>query len=153
MKTKKSMMTQEGLNELIKELEYRKTEKHEELKDMREKMREAGDISENEGLEIAIEESLANEKRISELEKIIENAEVVKSDGKSTVVDIGSTVKVESTSEQTFKIVGENEANPLEGKISHESPLGKALLKKSKGDTAKLETPQGEVEYKILDVS
>lgn len=112
-----------------------------------------GDLSENEEYSAARNEQKIAETRILEIEDILKNAKIIraKSGGK---IGVGSTVKVKvNGKEQEFTIVGPVEANPLEGKISNESPIGKALLGLAAGETAELETPKGKNKYQIVAVA
>ena len=114
--------------------------------------RSFGDLSENEEYSSARHDQKTVENRILEIEDILKNAKLIraKSGGK---VGIGSTIKVKvGGKEQEFTIVGPVEANPLEGKISHESPIGKALLGHKDGETAELVTPKGKTKYQIIAV-
>ena len=118
--------------------------------------REQGDLSENAEYDAAKDEQRDIEARIEELEKILKNAEVfVEEEADLDKVSIGCQVKIldcEFDEELTYKIVGSTEANSLKGKISNESPVGKALLGKKVGDTVTVTTPAGEFEYKILSI-
>lgn len=112
-----------------------------------------GDLSENAEYSAARDEQKTIENRILEIEDILKNAKIIraKSGGK---VNIGSTVKVKTgDKELEYTVVGPVEANPLEGKVSYESPLGKALMGKSEGETAELTTPKGKTEYQIVAVA
>lgn len=148
----KELLTQQGLDELKKELDFRSTTKREELKNTLEDMRSKGDLSENEGYSLTIEESELNEARIVELEEIISKAKVITKCEVGTVC-VGSkvTVKIDSQS-KVFELVGEDQANPLENKISYKSPIGTALMDKKVGDKAKIETPAGVTQYEIIAV-
>ena len=118
--------------------------------------REQGDLSENAEYDAAKDEQRDIEARIEELEKILKNAEVVVEDEvDSDKINIGCTVTVydeEFEEEMEFKIVGSTEANSLQGKISNESPVGKALLGREAGDEVVVETQAGEITYKVLKI-
>ena len=118
--------------------------------------REQGDLSENAEYDAAKDEQRDIEARIEELEKILKNAEVVvEEEADLDKVSIGCSVKIldcEFDEELEYKIVGSTEANSLKGKISNESPVGKALLGKQVGDTVTVETPAGEFSYKVLSI-
>ncbi|MBD3329026.1 transcription elongation factor GreA [Candidatus Dojkabacteria bacterium] len=146
-------ITQDGLKALQDELVQRKEVKREELKATLEEMREAGDLSENEGYHLAIEENQANETRINELETLIKEAKVVTS-CKQNVVCVGSevTVKCDDKKEYTYKIVGQEEADPMENKVSYESPIGKALIDKKKGAKVVFDIPAGKKKCKITKI-
>ena len=155
-KIKKVQLTREGLEELKAELSELKTIKLPLIIDRVAKARAHGDLSENAEYSSAKEDQSFVETRISEIEDVLERAEVVTQTKSQTIVGIGSTVKVQQKGKKkkkTFNIVGEFESDPAAGKISSASPLGLALMGKKKGDSAKFQAPGGEVEYKILDIS
>ena len=149
---KKNILTYEGLKKLEDELEDLKVVKRKEVSQKIKEAREQGDLSENAEYDAAKDEQT----RIEELEKILKNAEVfVEEEADLDKVSIGCQVKIldcEFDEELTYKIVGSTEANSLKGKISNESPVGKALLGKKVGDTVTVTTPAGEFEYKILSI-
>lgn len=148
----KHTITKSGLELLKKELEE-KLQKRDSLKNAIEEMRDRGDLSENDGYSLALDDNESNERRIAELESLIEKAKIVKeTDDKS--VSVGNKVEVESNGQKSsFTIVGESEADPLANKISIGSPLGSALKGKKVGDSIKVELPRGAVEYKIISLS
>lgn len=117
--------------------------------------KQLGDLSENAEYHSARDEMAWAKSRIQEIQVILQTAEIIdEKSGSSGVVSIGSTIEVEKAGKQkTYQIVGAQEAAPLEGKISNESPMGSAFLGKSKGDTASVETPAGTLEFTILSVS
>lgn len=147
--------SQEGLSKLKAELETLKTKKRKEIADRLEYAKSLGDLSENSEYQEAKESQILNEAKIAELEDMLRRAVVVKHAPALGKVDIGSKVLVEDFAGKVaeFTIVGAQEAAPLENKISHESPLGKALLGHKKFDEVIAQAPKGEVKYKILDVS
>jgi transcription elongation factor GreA len=146
------VVTKEGLVQLQEELAFRSGPKRMELRQSMDAMKAAGDISENEGLELTIEETHLNDARVAELEKILEVA-VVK-DAVVGEVHLGSEVTLEGEDKKTYRIVGEEEANPLEGKISYLSPLGEKLMKKKSGATVTFQKPNGtESTYKITKIA
>ena len=153
---KKNILTYEGLKKLEDELEDLKVVKRKEVSQKIKEAREQGDLSENAEYDAAKDEQRDIEARIEELEKILKNAEVfVEEEADLDKVSIGCQVKIldcEFDEELTYKIVGSTEANSLKGKISNESPVGKALLGKKVGDTVTVTTPAGEFEYKILSI-
>jgi transcription elongation factor GreA len=153
-KEKKYIFTKEGFDNLMKELEYRKNVLRDKLRDTVADMRQKGDLSENDGYTMAVEENQANETEIATIEDKIKNAEIVKTkkDGK---IGIGETVILEDSDgkTQTYKIVGEDEANPMEGKISFKSPIGKAIVGKKKGRKISIESPAGKKEWTIKEVN
>ncbi|MBE5848407.1 MAG: transcription elongation factor GreA [Lachnospiraceae bacterium] len=153
---KKNILTYEGLRKYEEELENLKVNRRQEVAQKIKEARAQGDLSENAEYDAAKDEQRDIEARIEELEKILKNAEVVDEDevdlGK---INIGCRVKildVEMKEEMEFKIVGSTEANSLKGKISNESPVGKALIGKKVGDTVKVETQVGELKYKVLEI-
>lgn len=157
MAEKKNLMTYEGLKKLEDELQDLKVVKRKEVAQKIKEAREQGDLSENAEYDAAKDEQRDIEARIEEIEKILKNAEVADDDtDKTGAINLGCIVKVldcEYDEELEFKLVGSTEAKSLEGKISNESPLGKALIGKKEGDMAVVETPSGEMEYRILSVT
>lgn len=151
---KKYLLTQEGLAKLNEELKHLVNEKR---KEVIERIREAaahGDLSENADYAQAREEQSFIEGRIQEIEDMIKNAEIITASTQHNSVTIGSTIKVKiNGDEKTYTIVGSNEANPLEGKISNESTVGKALLGKKIGDRVNVATPAGEKEYEVTGIN
>lgn len=153
---KKNILTYEGLKKLEDELENLKVVRRKEASQKIKEAREQGDLSENAEYDAAKDEQRDIEARIEELEKILKNAEVVvEEEADLDKVSIGCSVKIldcEFDEELEYKIVGSTEANSLKGKISNESPVGKALLGKQVGDTVTVETPAGEFSYKVLSI-
>ena len=153
---KKNILTYEGLKKLEDELENLKVVRRKEVSQKFKEAREQGDLSENAEYDAAKDEQRDIEARIEELEKILKNAEVVvEEEADLDKVSIGCSVKIldcEFDEELEYKIVGSTEANSLKGKISNESPVGKALLGKQVGDTVTVETPAGEFSYKVLSI-
>ena len=156
MEAKKNILTYEGLKKYEDELENLKVVKRQEVAQKIKEARAQGDLSENAEYDAAKDEQRDIEARIDELEKILKNAEVIVEDEVDLdKINIGCQVKIldiEMNQELDYKIVGSTEANSLEGKISNESPVGKALLGKKVGDTVTVETQAGELEYKILSI-
>ncbi len=145
-------LTKEGLEKLNKELEYLKNIKRKEVAEKLKQAISEGDLKENAGYDAAKDEQGFVEGRIKELEKIIGQAEMIEKK-ESNKVQIGSFVSLSSNDgEEKFQIVGPEEADILENKISFKSPLGKALLRKKKGDTVKINAPSGKKEYKITEI-
>ncbi len=153
----KRLMTTEGLEALQNELTDLKVVKRKEIAQKIKEAREQGDLSENAEYDAAKDEQRDIEARIEEIEAILKNSEVILEDEiDKDKINLGSTVKlfdVEFDEEVTYKIVGSTEANSLKGKISNESPLGKALINRKAGEAITIETPAGEAEYKILEVT
>lgn len=156
MEEKKNLLTYAGLKKLEEELHDLKVVKRKEVAGKIKEAREQGDLSENAEYDAAKDEQRDIEARIEELEKILKNAEVVvEEEADLDKVSIGCSVKIldcEFDEELEYKIVGSTEANSLKGKISNESPVGKALLGKQVGDTVTVETPAGEFSYKVLSI-
>lgn len=156
MEEKKNLMTYAGLKKLEDELHDLKVFRRKEVADKIKEAREQGDLSENAEYDAAKDEQRDIEARIEEIEKILKNAEVVVEDEVDVEkVNVGCTVKVydvEFEEENEFKIVGSSEANSLQGKISNESPVGKALIGRSVGDQVFVETQAGVIEYKVLEI-
>ena len=153
---KKRLLTYAGLKALEDELENLKVVKRKEVAAKIKEAREQGDLSENAEYDAAKDEQRDIEARIEEIEKILKNAEVVVEDEVDlATISVGCKVKVydvEFEEEIEFKIVGSTEANSLEGKISNESPVGKALIGAKKGQTVQVEMPSGVMEYKVLEI-
>lgn len=156
MEEKKTILTYAGLTALEEELENLKVVKRKEVAGKIKEAREQGDLSENAEYDAAKDEQRDIEARIDELEKILKNAEVVVEDEVDLdKINIGCSVLVydnEYEEEIVFKIVGSTEANSLQGKISNESPVGKALLGQKVGANVSIETQAGTMEYKVLKI-
>lgn len=152
---KKTQYTEEGFEKLVTELETLKARRP-EIKAAIAEARAFGDLSENSEYDEAKNEQAKVETRIAELEYLINHAEIIKEEQyKSGVVNIGTIVKVydcDEDEELEYSIVGPNEANPLMGMISDQSPIGRALIGNKKGDEVTVEAPAGEMKFKILDV-
>ena len=150
-------LTEEGLKKLQDELENLKTAGRTEIAEKIKVARGYGDLSENSEYDEAKNEQAKIEARIVELESMLKNVEIIaekKSAGKT--ITVGSKVKVLDTEfdeEMEFRVVGSAEADPGNGLISDESPVGKALLGKKVGDVVKAEAPDGEIEFKIVAIS
>lgn len=144
-------ITAEGKTELEEELVELKARRG-EVADKISEARDFGDLSENAEYDAAREEQGLLETRIAEIEDILNNAEIIKSSGKKTV-GLGSRVELKNGSKTTtYTVVGPVEADPLEGKISNESPIGMALFGKKVGDSATISTPKGDLTYEIVDL-
>jgi transcription elongation factor GreA len=144
-------ITQDGRTELEAELVELKGRRG-EIADKIAEARDYGDLSENAEYDSAREEQGLVETRIAEIEDILMNAEIIKT-RKSDKVHVGSTVEVKNGKTFTYKIVGPVEADPMNGKISNESPLGVALMGKVVGDKATITTPKGDITYTIASVA
>lgn len=154
---KQVTVTDEGLKKMQEELDYLKNVKRKEVSDAIGVARSFGDLSENSEYDEAKNEQAKVEAQIAELEDNIKHAVVIdETQVKGNLVNVGSTVKLCNSStgaELTYTIVGSTEADPLEGKISDMSPIGKAIIGTKKGDKVKVEIPAGEMEFEILEVS
>ena len=154
---KKIRLTDDGLKKLQDELENLKTTGRKEIAEKIKIARGYGDLSENSEYDEAKNEQAKIEARIVEIEAMLKNVEIIADvKGSSKTVMLGSKVKildVEFEEEATYRIVGSAEADPNEGLISDESPVGKALLGHKVGDTIFAEAPAGEIEFKILAIS
>ena len=153
----KQQISKEGLEKYIEELNFLKGQRRAEIAEKIKDAREQGDLSENAEYDAAKDEQREIEIRIETIENIIKNAEVVdKSDLKRGTIGVGSHVKLFDLKEEEeieYDIVGASEANSLSGKISNESPLGKSLLGKKKGDIVEVQLTRGKLKVEILKVS
>ncbi len=150
----KTYVSKEKLEDLKKELEYLKTKKRKEVAESLEYARSLGDLSENAEYQEAGKLQVEVEDRIATVESMLRSAIIV-SDYKGGVINIGSTVTVEKEQDRvqkTYRIVGSEEANMKEGKISNKSPIGSTLIGKKAGDHVSITTPNGEVVYIIVSV-
>ncbi len=156
MAEKKNILTYAGLRKLEDELQELKVVKRKEVAEKIKEAREQGDLSENAEYDAAKDEQRDIEARIEEIEKILKNAEVVDEDEIDIKkVNVGCKVKVldmEYEDELEFRIVGSTETNSLEHKISSESPVGRELIGKKAGDVVTVETVDGDIKYKVLDI-
>ena len=154
---KKFVMTYEGVNKLENELEYLKTVKRKEITEKIKVALGYGDLSENSEYDEAKNEQAFTEGRILQLENMLKNAEVVdESEIPSDVVSVGVKVKVkdyEFDEEVEYTIVGSAEADPMEFKISNESPVGAGLIGKKVGDIVEITVPDGVNKYEVLEIS
>ena len=156
-KGKQMLYTQQGYQELVDELYRRTHEEREKIKNDIAVARSFGDLSENSEYDEARNEQAKNEARIKELEELIENAVILdESTIDTSIISLGSAVKILNVTmgvEFTYDLVGSNESNPMEGKISDQSPIGAALIGKKAGDTVTVTVPNGEITIKVLEVS
>jgi len=151
---KKHLLTKQGLEKLKKELDVFVTERRKEVIERIQEAVAHGDLSENADYAQAKEEQSFIEGRIRELEEIVKNSEIIEPKGSSGVVVVGSTVKVQiNGDERTYTIVGSDEANPAEGRISNESRVGQNLIGSKVGDSIDVDTRVGKSTYKILEIS
>ena len=153
----KQKYTKQGYQDLVDELKYLKLTRREEIKEQIATARGFGDLSENAEYDEARNEQAKVEARIQELESLIENAEII---DESTMdvrsISLGSVVKLldeDFDEEITYSIVGSNQADPLEQKISDVSPIGRALMGKKAGDSVTVTAPAGELHFKVLEVT
>lgn len=151
---KRYRLTQEGVDELKAELTALIGERS-AIADRIKTAREFGDLSENAEYQSARQEQEKNDARVSEIEHILQNHELIKAPKGDSKVQLGSRVKLQTTDGKTkeFQVVGTVEADPLEGKISDESPLGQAVLGKKLSDEVEIKTPAETATYKIVEIS
>lgn len=153
---KKNILTYEGLQKLEDELQDLKLVKRKEVAQKIKEAREQGDLSENAEYDAAKDEQRDIEARIEQIEKILKNAEVVvEEEVDLDKINIGCKVRIldlEYNEELEYKLVGSTEANSLKGKISNESPVGRALIGAAIGDTVEVETQAGLLKYKVLEI-
>ena len=148
-------MSKERLDELKAELEYLQTVREKEVAEQIKEARSFGDLSENSEYDEAKTEQGKLYSKIAEIQNLIENAEIVEATAIADVVGHGSHVTVRDMEEETeeeYQIVGSQEANPMEGRISDDSPIGRALLGHSVGETVTVDAPAGEIAFEILNV-
>lgn len=154
--SKKIILTHEGLENLEKELQELKVVRR---KDVAAKIKEArgqGDLSENAEYDAAKEEQAEIEARIVTIENMLRNAEVIDSGNVTDTVSIGNTIKLFDSAfeeEIEYTIVGSAEADPFNGKISNESPIGSAIIGHKVGDIVEVDTPDGTINLKILEIN
>ncbi len=150
-------LTAEGAEKLRQELEYLETTKREEIAQRLRAAIQMGDLSENADYHKAKEDQGFLEGRIQELKFTLQNAEIIdeSNNGKRDVVDIGATVTIQEGDydPETYQLVGAKEANPRQGKISNESPLGRALLGRRVNDEVRVQTPGGEMNVQIVNIT
>ena len=148
-------MTAEGKKKLEERLEYLKVHGRAEMAEKIRVAREFGDLSENAEYDIAKDEQAKMEAEILEIEAKLQNVQIIDEKVKGDRIDVGSKIDikdVKSGMEFSYTIVGTHESNPMEGRISNESPIGKAVLGKRKGDEVVVKAPMGEAVYKILSI-
>lgn len=147
-------LTSQGLSQLRQELEELKNVKRPQTIKRIEEAKAMGDLSENAEYDDAKEAQAMVEARIYEIEEIFKNYQLIDDAAGSKKVRVGSTVKLEvNGKERIYTIVGSNEADPLSGKISNESPIGRSLLGAAPGEKVTVQTPSGETVYKIVSIS
>lgn len=157
MANKEILLTQEGLKKLEEELEYLKTVKRREIAKRIKQAIDFGDISENSEYDEAKNEQAFVESKIAILEEKLRNVQLIDDNDISTdYINVGSKVKLEDIETgdiSEYKIVGSAEADPLDFKLSNESPVGRALIGKQKGIVVEVKAPAGIIKYKVLDIS
>ena len=147
------IISREGYTKLKEELEYLTSAKRREIADRIESAKELGDLSENAEYADAKEAQAFNEGRVAEITNLLKILKVVEASDKDTI-GMGSKIIVKGDDkEREFEIVSFNEADPLNSKISNESPLGMAFLDKKAGDTVNVKTPKGQAVYKIIKIN
>ena len=154
---KQTILTDEGLKNYNEELEYLKTVKRKEIAEKIKVALSFGDLSENSEYDEAKNDQAMLEARIAQIEAILKNAKIIgESELTNEHIHIGSKVKVhdcEFDEDTVYQIIGSDEADPFNGKLSDESPVGAALLGHQVGDTVEVETPDGPVKFIILEIS
>lgn len=146
-------LSPEGIEALKKELQELKTKKRQEIARRLQEAKDLGDLSENAEYFEAKEAQSLNENHIAELEELLKNTVIIETSSAEDMVRVGSTIEVKSNNgAEIFKIVGSAEAKPQEGKISNESPLGRAFLGRKIGDEVEIKTPGGVTKYKIIKI-
>jgi transcription elongation factor GreA len=154
MPEQKEYLSKEKFVELEKELAMLKTTKRREIAKQLEFAKSLGDLSENTEYQQAREDQAAVEDRISNIETLLKNAEILSSN-KSDVVSVGSSVTIQkegSKDKKNFQVVGSEEADSSVGKISNKSPIGASLIGSKKNDSVEVKTPNGKVTYKVISV-
>ena len=155
MTKKKVMLTQEGYDKLVEKLNYLKSVKRIEIADRLKAAIALGDLSENSEYVDAKTEQAFLEGEIQDLESKIHNSEIIQENSDGSVVSIGSKVIIrdlEFNEDETYKIVGPDEADPDSNKISNESPIGKAIIGQTAGTTVQVHAPAGVFQYKIMEI-
>jgi transcription elongation factor GreA len=151
-----NFLTKEGFEKLQDELDYLRTVKRQEVADRLHEAMEGGELIENAEYEAAKNEQAFVEGRIQELEMLLATARVIEDDKKkkADLVQVGSTVTIQEDGyeEETYTIVGAAEANPRDGKISNESPIGKAILNHRVGEDVQVEAPDGSYKVRIVKI-
>lgn len=154
MSTEQTFLTREGLKKLEEELEYLRTVRRAQVAERLHNAQEDGELIENAEYEDAKNEQAFVEGRILQLETMLSNAVIIEEHGSSDVVELGTrvTVKESGGSNEEYLLVGAAEANPREGRISNESPLGRALLGRRVGDEVKVQAPAGPLTFRIVKI-
>ena len=153
--TKEVFMTESGLEEIKKELDFLKLEKRPEVITALQEARALGDLSENAEYDAARNEQAQVEAKIKELEVLIENAKIIEK-VETDIVQIGTKVKIEYVEDKDideYTIVGSKESDPFSNKISNESPIAKAIIGKKIGDVVSVDSPNGKYDVKIIEIN
>lgn len=149
---KQFKLTQEGVEELTAEKEYLVAQRS-AIAERIKLAREFGDLSENAEYSAARQEQERSENRIGEIEHILQNTELIATPKKKDIVELGNVVVLKGPNgDKTFTIVGSVEADPLEGKVSNESPIGQSLMGRKVGEEVEIKTPSDTMRYKIVSV-
>lgn len=151
MSTNIYQTTLSGLKKLKDELKNREGELRLKIANTLNDMRNQGDLRENDAYSMAVEEQQINEERILELKEKIKSAKVI-TDKRKDIVGIGDLVTLKNGKAVKYEITSEDDANPLEGKISHLSPIGKAIMGKKIGAEVTISTPKGDTKYKVASI-
>ncbi|HAY84730.1 MAG TPA: transcription elongation factor GreA [Chloroflexi bacterium] len=148
------LLTQEGLQKIKHELDDMKTRQRVELSERLRFAIQQGDLSENADYHKAKEDQAFLEGKIREYEEIVAGAKIITGGNHKGIIDVGSRITIQEADypAEKYHMVGAREANPVEGRISNESPIGKALLGRKVGDTVSVETPGGNMIFKVLEV-
>ncbi|MFA6391370.1 MAG: transcription elongation factor GreA [Patescibacteria group bacterium] len=153
MEDNNTFITKEGLERLKLELQNLKTIKRKQIAERIREAKELGDLSENAEYTEAKEEQAFAEGKIIEIEHVIKNCQVIESDKISDTVTVGSKIKISADDKEfSYTIVGSNEADPANGRISNESPMGKAFLGRKSGDLIDVKIPQGIRKFQIISI-
>jgi len=155
MNTKEVYLTLQGKLDLEKELKHLKKEKRKEVSARIKEAISLGDLSENSEYNEAKNEQAAVEKRISEIEEILNNMVLIESSGNVDIVSLGSTVVLKDLEYDElieYTVVGSAEADPRKGRLSNESPVGKQILGKAKGEVLSVQVPAGVIKYEIVEI-
>ncbi len=150
-----TFLTRQGFDKLQEELDYLRSTKRAEVAQRLHEAMEGGELIEDAEYEAAKNEQAFVEGRIQELEILLANARVIEENEKSDVVNVGSTVYIREgdNPEEIYTIVGPAEASPRDGRISNESPLGRALMERRAGDTVKVDAPDGAFSVRVIKVN
>ncbi|MDX6153374.1 MULTISPECIES: transcription elongation factor GreA [Marinococcus] len=154
---KQHFMTEEGRKKLEEELEYLKTERRQEVVERIKIARSFGDLSENSEYDAAKDEQAFVEGRVSQIEQMLKNAAIIEEDtSNNSVVSLGKSVRFKELpngDEESYTIVGSAESDPLEGKISNDSPMAQSLLGRQIGEQVTVSTPGGDIEVEIIEIA